>query len=78
MRSVCVSARFCCREELESALSDLRRLGAVHCAGSARSPAGGAPGVVHVSVAAANASMARAILRRAGGELLPGVTSPRL
>ena len=52
-----VAARFDSPEALETALSDLRRLGAVRCAGAL----GLRPG---------DASLARAILRRAGGAIL--------
>ncbi len=76
LRSVCVSARFECREELESALWDLRRLGAMRCQGIVDAPAGRTPETVHLSVPSANASMVRAILRRAGGTILHGI-NPR-
>ncbi len=76
MRSVSVSARFDCREGLESALWDLRRLGAVRCQGTVAVPPGQATETVHLSVPPDNASMARAILRRAGGTILQGI-SPR-
>ena len=65
-----VSARFECREELETALCDLRRLGAVHCPPALWDQPGRTPETVHLSVPAAEASMARAILRRAGGTIL--------
>lgn len=71
MPSACVAARFDSPEALEAALCDLRRLGAVRCAGALGLRPGGAPAVLRVSVRPGNASLARAILRRAGGSILP-------
>ena len=70
MTSVHVKARFGSAEELERAMSDLRRLGAVRCAGPAGEWMMRAPSVVHVSVPPPDAALARAILRRAGGTIL--------
>lgn len=70
MPSVNVTARFSSAESLESALCDLRRLGAVHCAGALGLRPGTVPAVLHVSVRAADVSLARAILRRSGGAIL--------
>ena len=70
MPSVHVTARFRSAEELEAALCDLRRLGAVRCTGALEPVVGNAPPVVHVSVRPGDASLARAILCRAGGAIL--------
>ena len=72
MPSVSVSARFGSAEQLETALSDLHRLEAVRCAGALGFRPVGLPAVLHVSVRPSDASLARAILRRAGGAILPG------
>ena len=65
-----VAARFDSPEALETALSDLRRLGAVRCAGALGLRPGEAPAVLHISVRPGDVSLARAILRRAGGAIL--------
>ena len=70
MPSVNVTARFGDPEALETALCDLRRLGAVRCSGALGLRAGETPSVLHVSVRPDDASLARAILRRAGGAIL--------
>ena len=70
MPSVNVAARFGSREELETALCDLRRLGAVHCFGAMKVPSWTTAPVLHVSVRPGDESLARAILRRAGGAVL--------
>ena len=72
MIGISLSARFRDGEALCAALGDLRRLGAVRC----REELGAAPGsggaVLHLTVRPADASMARAILRRAGGTIFQG------
>ena len=65
-----IEARFGSAEELETALSDLRRLGAVRCSGALGLRMGESPSVLHVSVRTDDASLARAIVRRAGGAIL--------
>lgn len=69
MHASAISARFASPEALEAALWDLRRLGAVCCSPGL---AGGTPAgsTLHVTVRPGDASMARAILRRAGGVIL--------
>lgn len=64
-----ITARFASPEALEAALWDLRRLGAV-CRGSQLAGDGAAGSTLHITVRPDDASMARAILRRAGGTLL--------
>ena len=68
MRNEEITARFSSPEELSAALSELRRSGAVcHIgtlpAGELRAP------TVHLTVRADDRSLARAILRRSGGEV---------
>ena len=67
-----ISARFGEPEALEAALCDLRRLGAVRCSGVMGLRPGETPAVLHISVRAEDASLARAILLRAGGTILSG------
>ena len=71
MKNIHVAARFETPEALETALWDLRRLGAVRCTGDRTPWRQSAGAVVHISVREADASMARAVLRRAGGEISP-------
>ena len=70
MRATPLTAQFRSGEDLEAALCDLRRMGAVHCSG-AFSPGEccGTP-TLRVTVRRDDASMARAVLRRAGGVIL--------
>ena len=70
MPSVTVAPRFGSRDDLAAALCDLRRLGAVHCFGAMKVPSWTVSPVLHVSVRPGDESLARAILRRAGGAVL--------
>jgi len=63
-----IIARFPGVEELDAALSDLRRCGAVVHTGSLLW-LGAAPPTLHLTVRPVDACMARAIVRRAGGTL---------
>lgn len=69
MTPVSLSARFGDGEALERALSDLRRLGALRCPEAERTAWNGAA-TMHVTLRPEDASMARAIVRRAGGVIL--------
>lgn len=64
-----ITAGFADGGALETALGDLRRMGAVRCL----PPLGAAEGsaVLHVTVRGSDAAMTRAILRAAGGKLSP-------
>lgn|GEM_PF-982390 len=70
MRATPLTASFRSGEDLETALSDLRRLGAVRCAGSLVRPGESAAPTLRITVRRDDASMARAVLRRAGGVIL--------
>ena len=61
-----LTARFDSAETLDAALSDLRRLGALRCREELAAPVKGGA-TLHITVRSADASMARAILRRSGG-----------
>ena len=69
MLSKAITARFPSAEELEAALWDLRRAGAVRCTPSLHSALSEHP-TLHVTVRPDDASMTRAILRRAGGTVI--------
>ena len=68
MTGIPISVRFQDTEGLSAALSDLHRLGGVHC--SEAFSAASAHSTLHLTVRPADASMARAIVRRAGGEIV--------
>ena len=79
MLSQGVTARFSTPEEMEKALCDLRRLGAVSCLPTLETGRWKGPGVLHFTVSPARLSMARAVVIRAGGKLIArgrGIVSP--
>ena len=69
MLSKAITARFPSAEELESALWDLRRFGAVRCTPSLHGVLLERP-TLHVTVRPEDMSLARAVLRRAGGTII--------
>ena len=69
MLSKAITARFPSADALEAALWDLRRLGAVGCTPTLQGAVWEKP-TLHVTVRPGDASMARAILLRAGGTIL--------
>ena len=71
MASKAVTARFSTPEELEAALCDLRRFGAVNCSPAPGSFRPRGPEVLHFTVSVSRLSMARAVVTREGGKLLP-------
>ena len=70
MTGISLSARFRDGEELNAALSDLRRLGAVRCREELRAAPEVGGSVLHLTVRLRDASMARTIVLRAGGVIL--------
>ena len=65
MKGISVSARFPDGEALDGALGALRRLGALRCRESPPTLRGAA--TLHITIRPGDASMARAVIRRAGG-----------
>ena len=65
-----ITARFPDRETLDCALNDLRRLGAAHYVPCADPSRGWGAATLCMTVSVRNASLARAVVRRAGGELI--------
>ncbi|MBQ3276075.1 MAG: hypothetical protein IJH47_03330 [Oscillospiraceae bacterium] len=70
MTTTSVTARFDTAEQLDAALFELRRSGAV-CHTGALSPPYLSPPTLHVAVRPENAVLTRAILRRSGGAIIP-------
>ena len=70
MAGISLSARFPDGEALSGALSDLRRLGAVRCRDQLYCAPYSGAATLHITIRPRDASMARAIVRRAGGKLL--------
>ena len=66
-----VAARFDTAEQLDAALFELRRSGAVCHTGTLSPPPFYSPPTLHVAVRPENAVLARAILRRSGGAIIP-------
>ena len=69
MLSKSITARFPSADALDTAMWDLRRLGALRCWPTLQGTTQARP-TLHVSVRPGDASMARAILRRAGGTII--------
>ncbi len=65
-----VTARFDTAEQLDAALFELRRSGAVCHTGALAAP-WVSPTTLHLAVRPENAVLARVILRRAGGAIIP-------
>ena len=66
-----VAARFETREAMDAALFELRRSGAVCHTGTLSPGTFPAAATLHVTVRPENAVLARAILRRSGGAIIP-------
>ena len=66
-----VTARFDTAEQLDAALFELRRSGAVCHTGTLSPEMFPAAATLHVAVRPENAVLARAILRRSGGAIIP-------
>jgi len=67
MKGISVSARFPDGEALDGALGDLRRLGALRCRDRESPPTLRGAATLHITIRPGDASMARAVIRRAGG-----------
>ena len=65
-----VKASFPTGESLEGALSDLRRFGAIRCVGDLGAGPFGGDALLRVTVRAEDASLTRAVIRRAGGRII--------